>query len=95
MELEIILGILAGGLLGVVGQGMRAVVGIKKMMEKGTYLFEWRILSISLFIGFIAGALTWAGIHISGGTIGANILGIIAAGYAGADAIESFFPRNA
>jgi zinc transporter ZupT len=93
--MEIILGLLAGGLLGMLGQSIRAGVGIKKMLDKGKYLFEWRILVVSLFIGFVAGVLAWAGIYMVGGSLATNILGVIAAGYAGTDAIEGFLPKNA
>jgi hypothetical protein len=127
--------ILVGGLLGIIGQGIRTVVGIKKMRETnalnqanaanatatnaannaanttaGSSLpvvtpamipggeFEQKRFWISLFIGFIAGALS--GLFVvdlkqDGPADGNNtaIGAVIAAGYAGVDFIEGMMTK--
>ncbi|MEI9934760.1 MAG: hypothetical protein WDM71_07905 [Ferruginibacter sp.] len=98
---DIINGILAGGLLGTLGQGIRIAVGLKKLHTDNSIkasqgddeetISSGRLL-LSIFIGFIAGAL---GMLIKGYTLnkGAEInreaiVTIIALGYSGADFIE-------
>lgn len=95
--------LLLGGLMGVIGQGVRTVVGLKKMFdqaetqERNQYdLFAASRLFVSLFIGFVAGstaAIFTIGIG-PGTTITTAILtGLAMAGYAGADFIEGFAGR--
>ncbi len=99
-----LLALIVAGLLGMVGQGVRAVGGIKKMVDeaqaKGVSPSEafspgWFV--VTLMIGFIAGV-------IAGLTLGIAkllktpddnqiLLGIAAAGYAGTDFIEAFASR--
>ena len=91
--------ILLGGLLGTVGQGMRVIVGMKKLFEesqqKGTdmkTLFSGSTLGFSLLIGFVAGvigALGIAGPH-SGEISKETVITLLGIGYAGADFIEGF-----
>ncbi|WP_457324472.1 hypothetical protein [Roseateles sp. P5_E11] len=88
--------------LGAFGQGMRAVGGLKKQFdeahEKGKKLadvFEGVVFAFSLFVGVVAGVAAYLGmIYGSKDGVdwdkGTSVLGIIAAGYAGADFIESF-----
>lgn len=101
---QIIEKILLGGLLGLLGQGIRMVIGLKKLSD--TNAFKESIeginaarLLISLFIGFVAGALyvlvngfenqsaqnttTYVGSQF--------IFTVMAAGYAGSDFIEGLF----
>lgn len=87
-------------LLGVVGQGARTVVGIKKAMDEAkatekTSWFDSQRLVLSIFIGLIAGGL--AGLGFATGTLTSEtmlsreiLIAIFAAGYAGTDFIEGF-----
>jgi len=99
--IEIIQNLLAGGLLGLIGQGIRMAIGLKKLSDvnagKDAATAEkpdgTRLL-ISLFIGFIAGALFLL-------TKGDNpvfttefIFSAMAAGYSGADFIEGLFSNT-
>ena len=101
---EIINNIIAGGLLGTLGQGVRIAVGLKKFNETNASLtaqgkapekFDTGRLIISMFIGFVAGAI---GMLVKGASLGKNgeydteaVITIIAIGYAGADFIEGVF----
>jgi hypothetical protein len=95
---EIINVIIAGGLLGTLGQGIRMAIGLKKLSDvnsvKGLLANEQingtRIL-ISLFIGFVAGSLF---LLVKGtGSLSEKdfIFSVIATGYSGADFIEGLF----
>ena len=102
--LEIINSVLAGGLLGALGQGVRIAVGLKKFNEDNTAnaaadkpaeQFSVSRMVISIFIGFVAGAI---GMLVKGDTLATNdgygkeaIITIIAIGYSGADFIEGLF----
>lgn len=88
--------LLAGGLLGIIGQGIRIIVGLKKLDDQrsagATEAFTVNRLLVSLFIGFIAGALAAIANYPEEGALSREfILGIIAAGYAGADFVEGVF----
>ena len=101
---EIISNVIAGGLLGILGQGVRIAVGLKKFNDDNTMKvakgeptekFNGDRLMISIFIGFVAGAI---GMLVKGSTIATNndyntegIVTIIAIGYSGADFIEGVF----
>ena len=101
---EIINNIIAGGLLGTLGQGVRIAVGLKKFNETNATLtaqgkapekFDPGRLIISSFIGFVAGAI---GMLVKGASLGKDgqydteaIVTIIAIGYSGADFIEGVF----
>lgn len=102
--LDVSLQILCGGLLGMVGQGMRAVAGLKKSSDAATSagqslgdVFDGRALLISLLIGFVAGALAmltaaWPGpLDVSRSLLAT----VVAAGYAGSDFIEAFLKTAA
>ncbi len=103
---QVIFQILVGGLLGIIGQGIRMIVGIKKMKEvqsqnklNNTNIpggdFDSRRLWLSVFIGFIAGAL--------GGLFAVDLMEplkdktvlatLIAIGYSGVDFIEGFISK--
>lgn len=100
--LSIINTLLAGGLLGILGQGVRIAVGMKKFNESNTASaaqglpteeFSTSRLLISIFIGFVAGAIALL-IKESGDgkTLETEtVVTIIAAGYSGADFIEGIF----
>jgi predicted chitinase len=90
------------GLMGLLGQGVRAAVGLKKASALGSGTpnqqseFNAAYLLISLMIGFIAGVLAGLAIGLTNLVkIDLNdmkvLLGIAAAGYAGADFIENTF----
>ncbi len=101
---EIINNVIAGGLLGALGQGVRTAVGLKKFNEenalsanvgKPSEQFSVSRMVISLFIGFVAGAI---GMLVKGPTLAKDgnfstesIVMIIAIGYSGADFIEGVF----
>lgn len=88
------------GLAGMIGQGIRAVIGLKKagvlQQEKMDFTqpFSSSYLMITLMIGFIAGSLSGLMIGIPGFVTDLKIeklLAVVAAGYAGADFIEGCF----
>ena len=83
--------LLAGGLIGLLGQGIRVVVGLSKMQAAGEPLAVDRLL-LSLLIGFIAGGLGVVALREMGTfTFDARTIGeVLAGGYAGADFIEGF-----
>jgi hypothetical protein len=94
--------ILLGGLMGLFGQGIRAVVGLKSMVDQANAkgvsqneLFDAARLLISLVIGFLAGiAATLALGFDKFETIQMSLLlGIAAAGYSGTDFIEGFISQ--
>jgi hypothetical protein len=99
-----LLAIVVAGLLGMIGQGIRSVAGIKKMGDdaqaKGvtaSSAFSPGWFFVSLMIGFIAGVA--AGLALGLGKIlkapddFQMLLGLAAAGYAGTDFIEAFASR--
>ena len=100
---QILLALLLGGLMGMIGQGVRAVGGLKKMKDDAQSqgvapqdLFDANRFVVSLMIGFIAGVLAAStmlkkliAITVDDVTL---LLGLAAAGYAGADIVESFAP---
>jgi predicted chitinase len=92
------------GLMGMLGQGVRAAVGLKSAAALDATTpgqqseFNAAYFLISLMIGFIAGVLAGIGVGIK--TVMAVtssdinvLLGIAVAGYAGADFIENAFTR--
>ncbi|GAB3902940.1 hypothetical protein GCM10028803_30490 [Larkinella knui] len=100
----ILITLLLSGLLGLIGQGIRVIVGLKKLREEAAAenapnpkaafddKFDVRQLWLSLFIGFIAGCLANLG-RPKGEFTPEVQLAIIAAGYAGADFIEGAFNK--
>lgn len=100
---DLILTILTGGILGAVGQGVRVIVGLKKVydlsLQKGSVFkdsFDGSSLLFSLLIGFVAGVLGVIGMEdFDNLEIGKeSILMLIGIGYAGADFIEGFIKKN-
>ena len=97
---SVLLALLLCGFLGVLGQGVRAVVGLKNAGSLNSTtpseqaVFSLAYLALSLLIGFIAGVL--AGIALNLQTIISvdpgnwkMLLGIAGSGYIGADFIEN------
>lgn len=92
--------LLLGGMMGVIGQGIRAIVGFKKvydqaLAEKTDFpsKFQTSVFFVSLFTGFVAGTLASIAISDDAGhvTFDKNmLLGLAAAGYGGADFVEGF-----
>lgn len=106
--LDLIYLLLAGGLLGMLGQVVRMCAGLKKASDSAAAsgqsfadMFDGGKLGISLVIGFAAGALALlgAGWGSTSGPAGfkldnSTISAIIAAGYAGTDFIEAFMKKS-
>lgn len=101
---RVLINLILCGLLGLIGQGIRVVVGLKKLQEesvekdaqnpKGIFegQFDARQLWLSLFIGFVAGCL--ASLARDDDAVTKDVqLAIIAAGYAGTDFIEGVFKK--
>jgi hypothetical protein len=98
---QVLEALLAGGILGLAGQGIRSVAGLKKMNDEANSsgkkpidLFEPSRFLVSLLIGFIAGVLATLGIGLSKLTAfdlsqPGVLVGIILAGYSGTDFIEA------
>ena len=102
---EILGELVVGGLMGMIGQGARAVIGLKKLREESSNkapdqadVFMASRLMISLMIGFITGVaalLLLGGMPLAGELKDhlSFLMGIAAAGYAGTDAIEAFVQK--
>jgi len=87
--------VVLGALLGAAGQGVRAVMGIKKEIDDakkgGKTVSDWfdaKELVISFILGAVAGILAAISQYGSDVQLTKNLLfGLLAAGYAGADFI--------
>jgi hypothetical protein len=102
---ELLVALSVGGLLGLAGQGVRAVAGLKKMSDdaqnKGVAprdMFSPSWFFVSLAVGFIAGVIASLTLGISNlVSFDSNNtqlpLGIMAAGYTGTDFVEAFASR--
>lgn len=105
-----ILLLVLGGLLGTLGQGIRVVVGLKKLHDTKTgeeaagvaaaarTVLEPSRLVLSLVIGFVAGALgilTLGPFAEGAGLEKEALLALIAIGYSGTDFIEGFMRKEA
>ena len=93
---------LVGGLFGALGQGLRVIVGLKKLNDSALLrgkafgdVFSAGTLVVSLLIGAIAGVL---GTFTSSVNLQAisreNVVLLIGIGYAGADFIEGFVRKE-
>ena len=96
---NVLVTLLLCGLMGLVGQGIRAAVGLKSAMGAGATqqtTFNAAYFFLSMMIGFVAGIVAGLVIGLSNLTK-INLadmkvlLGIAASGYAGADFIENAF----
>ena len=104
---SILVALLLTGMLGMVGQGVRAIAGLKKMNDDATRqnassadLFIAARLVVSLLIGFVAGVVAGIGLGLAevtslNGQSVDVLLGVMAAGYAGTDFVEAFLPTIA
>jgi hypothetical protein len=104
---DILLNLLLGGLLGIVGQGIRMIIGLKKLNDDKVASaatgqqpddFSVSRLWVSIFIGFIAGTLGMLVKYLTNTAQQVNltpelIVGIIAGGYSGVDFIEGIFNK--
>src|ERR1700747_492597 len=100
---DVLLALLLSGLMGLFGQGIRAAVGLKSAATLSASTptqqsqFNTAYFGLSLMIGFIAGGLVGVGLLDQVMNVTASnikvLLGIAAAGYAGADFIENAFTR--
>lgn len=106
---NVLIVLVLAGLLGMVGQGARAVVGLKKLHDSNASqppgsqdAFLASRMFVSLLIGFISGVLAALALGIETLFDGAGaaknfnqeaILGLVAAGYAGTDFIEGFMEK--
>lgn len=88
------------GVAGMVGQGIRAVVGLRKagylQIEAGDSKqnFSASYLMVTLMIGFIAGSLSGLTLGLdtfAGKFPSESLMAVVAAGYAGVDFIEGSF----
>ena len=98
--------LILGGFLGVIGQGIRVFVGVKKLRDKQAVkegskklseLLDGKRLGLSLMYAFIIGAI--AGVLGVVSFLGKeltkdHIFALIGAGYAGTDFIEGVFYRK-
>jgi hypothetical protein len=95
--------VVLGAVLGMVGQGIRVVVGIKKELDQAAPGTSWNswfqpgqlavTVGISLAVGAVAGVLS-----VITGPFGATVtrgfmVGIIGAGYSGTDFIEGIMTK--
>lgn len=105
IPLDILAGLVLSAALGFIGQGVRAAAGVKKRADEAAEqgkafgeTLDKPALYFSLFIGALSGMLAFlglqygtdAGVDFKNGTA---ILGLISAGYSGADFIEAFAKR--
>jgi hypothetical protein len=96
--------LMLGGVLGLLGQGLRVVAGLKKVHDdvasgRGSFAeqFEPSRLLVSLLIGFIAGALAIISLKSGDQSLKVStdlVITLIAAGYAGTDFIEAFIKAH-
>lgn len=90
-----------GGLAGAIGQGARAIIGLKKTNDAASApnvstrpVIEGSRMIVSLAIGFVAGALAGIGLIDNLDVIPTEkIFALTAAGYAGGDFIEGLISR--
>lgn len=102
---SLLINLLLSGLLGLIGQGIRVIIGLKKLQDEAStkdsqdtktvfnQLFDSRQIWISLLIGFIAGCLANLSRKEDAPIDREVELAIIAAGYAGTDFIEGVFKK--
>jgi hypothetical protein len=87
--------------MGVVGRGVRVIVGLEKTSDKAAAggdklidLIEPARLLISLLIGAVAGVIAAvATVNLDAPIPRDTLLGFAAAGYSGADLVEGFMAR--
>lgn len=103
---ELLMQIVLGAIIGMLGQSLRVIVGLKKKSDRATgpglsedpVPFDTQRLLTSLFIGAIAGVLGMLTLTnfapLPGGEVSAQkFFSLIGIGYAGTDFIEGFMLR--
>lgn len=90
--------VLLGGVMGMLGQGIRSAIGLKKLRDQSgdngplfSENFSTSRFFASMFLGFVAGALSAFVLSDGKTELVADktmLIGLMAAGYAGADTIE-------
>jgi len=95
--------ILLGGLMGIIGQGMRTIVGLKKTYDEAREAkvafrdnFQTSVFVTSIFTGFVVGAGATFAISDDLGKLEMTkdtLLGLAAAGYGGVDFVEGFVKK--
>lgn len=95
--------LLTSGGMGMTGQLVRAIAGTKKVNDKATEMqvrfadvFDWPKFLMSLATGFVAGIIAGLSLNPEGNsTTNSHFwLGVLAAGYAGADFIDAFLKKS-
>lgn len=102
---NLLIALSVGGLLGIVGQAVRAVAGLKKMADYAASksvsahsMFSASWFFVSMTIGFVAGVIATLTLGV-GKLLSFDpdntqlLVGIAAAGYAGTDFVEAFASR--
>lgn len=100
---QLIIVLLLGGLLGMCGQGIRVIAGLKKSHDKASQAgesfkdnFDLKSLVVSLIIGFMAGILgalaLWDKLATNN-LQSETAMALLGAGYGGTDFIEAFMSR--
>lgn len=104
---QLLINLLFGGILGVIGQGIRVIIGLKKLNDEAATQaaadgvksakefvkeeFDAKKIWISLFIGFLAGCLAS---FTQEAPFNKDVqMAIVVAGYSGADFIEGIFRK--
>jgi hypothetical protein len=104
---QLLINLLFGGVLGMIGQGIRVIIGLKKLNDEAAAQaagndvktakefikeeFDAKKIWISLFIGFLAGCLAS---FTRDAPFDKDVqMAIIVAGYSGADFIEGIFRK--
>lgn len=101
--------VMLGGVLGMAGQGLRAIVEIKSAKDAAkakpddpANLYVASRLIFGLLIGFVVGVVTTLALGIQklatinlaqGGQVAGPLVTMLLAGYAGADAVEGLITR--
>src|SRR5258708_22235960 len=96
--------ILIGAILGAVGQGMRVIVGMKKVYDEAMknstpaeQLIEYRQITFSLIIGVAIGGVAGVFAAVSSDHVSFSdksvVIAFITSGYAGTDFIEGFIKK--
>ncbi|MBS1772249.1 MAG: hypothetical protein JST82_05270 [Bacteroidetes bacterium] len=103
--LNILITVLLGAILGAVGQGIRVIVGLKKVGDEAdkqgisnNQLIQTQQLVLSIFIAFAIGAIAGvlAAVNNMDATVfdKSTVIAFITAGYAGTDFIEGFMKKT-
>lgn len=104
--LEMLVGVTLAVVLGMFGQGVRVVAGLKKQADESAAQghrlaqdFNGVRLGLTLAMGAIAGVAAFLGFWLGDRSAidvrnAAYVFGIVSAGYAGADFVEAFVKKH-